>query len=367
MDRIGFDARMISHTGIGTYIRNLLFEYTRLGFSRFVSVYGDEAKMSGDVLEGAEFVDARFPVYSFSGQLYFKSRIKRNNRIFHAPHYNAPLLYRGKLVLTIHDLTHLKYPEFLPSAKAYFYARFMLRASSRKAARIITSSGSVKSDIIEYLGVPEDKIEVIPLAAGKEFCPVRDEAKLREFREKYNLPRDFILYAGNMKKHKNLDVLLEAYEKLRKKRGVEFSLVFATAGRPDSDLAEKAESMGLGAAVKFLPLIPDEEMPLLYNSASVFVFPSLSEGFGLPVLEALACGIPCVVSVQPSLTEVAGDAAVLCDPASRSDFEKGIYKVLSDSSGSEALSSRGLERAGRFSWEKTAGETINVYNICSGE
>ena len=367
MERIGFDARMADYTGIGTYIKNLLSQYRRLGFLKFVSVYGDrDNEFLNEVTSGAVSA-ASAPVYSFSEQLFFSLKTGRDNRIFHSPHYNAPLFRVGKLVVTIHDLTHLKIPENLPSLKARAYSRLMLPAVAGKASRIITSSESVKSDIIKILKAQEEKITVIPLAAAEEFRPVEDRDRIDKFREKYGLPEGYILYAGNMKKHKNLDVLLEAYNNLRKKRKLDAPLVFSTAGRIDRSLVEKSSLMGISGSVKFLPFIPGDEMPLLYNAAAMFVFPSLSEGFGLPLLEALSCGVPCAASDRTSLPEVAGGAAVLVDPESAGGFEKAIYDIMTDSSLRESLSGRGLVRAKNFSWEKTAAATINVYNRCAGE
>lgn len=367
MDRICFDARMSDYSGIGTYIKNLLLEYGRLGFLNFVSVYGDRSSRRLKEIAGDGIINAPAPVYSVSEQLFFFNKARRGGGIFHSPHYNAPLFSGGKLVVTIHDLTHLKMPETLPSAAAGAYARAMLPLASRRAARIITSSDFVKSDIMEILKTPEEKISVIPLAAGREFAPVEDEEKIAAFREKHKLPEGFILYAGNMKKHKNLDVLLDAYKNLRKKGRLEAPLVFSTAGRPDAALIEKTSEWRFSGSVKFLPFIPDEEMPLLYNAAGMFVFPSKSEGFGLPVLEALACGVPCAASNAASVPEVAGGAAVLCEPESAGDFEEAIYNIMTDSNLRDSLRKKGLARAAGFSWEAAAGETINVYNSCSGD
>lgn len=360
MERIGFDARMLEHTGIGTYIKNLLAEYDKIGFTRFITAYGDkdDAFFKG---RKCEVVNAPAPVYSFSEQLFFALNTRKCDRVFHSPHYNAPVFSRRKLAATIHDLTHLKMPEHLPSATAGAYAWFMLKAVSRRASRIITSSESVKSDIIKILGAREEKIHVIPLAAGSEFMPLRDEEKLIRFRRRHNLPDRFILHVGNMKKHKNLDVLLEAYGSLAGKGRIDAGLVFATAGRPDRELILKAREGGLGGKVFFLPFLPGSEMPLLYNSAELFVFPSLSEGFGLPVLEALACGVPCAASGAASVPEVAGEAAVICDPRSPGEFEKAIHDIMTTPSLRESLSRKGPERARLFSWERTAAETINVY------
>ncbi len=367
MRKIGFDARMADYSGIGTYIKNLLLEYGRLGFLNFVTVYGCRKNPRMEEIAGGGVINAPAPVYSVSEQLFFALKAGGRGGIFHSPHYNAPLLAGGKLVVTIHDLTHLKMPETLPSAAAGAYARTMLPMVSRKASKIITSSESVKSDIMEILKTPEEKINVIPLAAGREFAPVEDEGRIAVFREKYNLPEGFILYAGNMKKHKNLDVLIEAYKNLRKKGRIETPLVFSTAGRPDSSLIGKTAELGLSGSVRFLPFIPDEEMPLLYNAARMFVFPSKSEGFGLPVLEAMACGVPCAASNAASVPEVAGDAAVLCEPESAGDFEEAIYNIMTDSNLRDSLRKKGLARAAGFSWEAAAGETINVYNSCLGD
>ncbi len=367
MNKICFDARMTGYTGIGTYIKNLLNEFCRLGFLEFVSVYGDRNDAYFKNHPKIRVVHTRAGVYSVSEQLYFCLESLKNKKIFHSPHYNAPFLTRGRLVTTIHDLTHIKNPEYLPSKKALAYARFMLNSASRRSSAIITSSESVKSDIIGMLKTPEDKITVIPLAAGGEFCPVQDQSRIEQFKNKYSLPEKFILYTGNMKKHKNLDVVLSAFRNLREKNRIEAGLVFAAAGRPDRSLELKSREWGLGDVVRFLPFIEDHEMPLMYNCADLFVFPSISEGFGLPVLEAMACGVPCVASNSSSLPEVAGSAAILCDPDSVSEFEKAIRDIFDNRSLRDFYSKKGLERAAGFSWEKTAGETINVYNRCSGD
>jgi glycosyltransferase involved in cell wall biosynthesis len=366
MRSIGFDARMAGYTGIGSYIRKLLGEYSKMGFMKFVTVYGDDNNSYLNKITEGRIIRASVPVYSISEQVFFACESGRSG-VFHSPHYNAPVFFTGKLISTIHDLTHLKRPQDLPSAKALVYARCMLKAVSKRASKIITSSESVKSDIIKMLGMPDDKITVIPLAAGEEFSPVQDAAMIDEFKAKYNLPEKFILYTGNMKKHKNLGVLLEAYKNLFKKRKINEALVLSTAGRPDRSLMAKSKEWGISENVKFLPFIPSPEMPLLYNSAEVFVFPSLSEGFGLPVLEAMACGVPCAVSNAASLPEVSKGAALLCDPASPQEFEKAVYDLLTDSTLAGSLSKAGIKRAASFSWAKTAARTIKVYNSCSEE
>ncbi len=362
--KLGFDARMVEYTGIGTYIKNLLSEYRHLEFLKFVSVYGSRENGFLSSFKGAEIINAKVPVYSIREQVYFKFRMRKDNPVFHSPHYNAPLFYRGKLVLTIHDLIHLKYPEYLPSRKARLYANFMLKRVSRKASRIITSSMSSKKDIINILKVPADKITVIPLGADKKFHPVEDMDALRDFRTEYGLGERFILYAGNMKKHKNLILLLDVYENLKKGRRIDHSLVLAAAGRADAGFVKDVRRRGLGNDIKILPFIPDAQMPLLYNCADIFVFPSLDEGFGLPPLEAFACGVPSVVSSAPALREVAGDAAVLCDAGNAAEFEKGIYELLTDKQAQDTFRNRGLARAAKFSWKTTAEKTINVYNEC---
>lgn len=362
MLRVGIDARMIRYSGIGTYIRSLLAEYQKLQSVAEFFLFGDPREL--EEYKNFEVQRLTVPIYSIGEQLKVPFKI-RACPIFHVPHYNAPVFYGGKLVVTIQDIIHLKFPQYLPSGKAYLYARYMLRKVVGKAVTVITTSCHTRSDIIEELKVPAEKIRVIPLGVHERFHQIEDESSLAGFRNKYGLPESLILYVGNLKAHKNLLMLLEAFKLLKMEEKIRETIVVTTGGNPvPKELVRKVFNDGMKGWVKFLPSISDDEMPLLYNCARVFVFPSLYEGFGLPPLEAMACGVPVVASNAASLPEVLGDAAVMCDPEDAGSFKNAIHKLLTDDSGRGELVAAGMKRASSFSWAETARKTIDVYKEC---
>ncbi len=359
--RVGIDARMINYSGIGRYIRSLLGEYSKLPTSNEVFVFGNPKELG----EYKHFKVKKLtaPIYSISEQILSPLRIGRLP-VFHAPHYNAPLFLRGKLVVTIQDIIHIKFPEYLPSRKAYLYARYMYRRVTEKAEKLITASEHTKSDLVEYFNVCAEKIEVIPYGVDEKFHPVEDEDLLSSFRKKHNLPQDFILYVGNLKSHKNLGILLRAFKLLRTQKKVEESLVLTTGGKSADELLRQVHDEGIEQWVKVLPFMPDEELALLYNCARLFAFPSLYEGFGLPPLEAMASGVPVVCSNAASLPEVVGEAAIMCDPADYEAFADGMYRLLADDSLRSKLIAEGRKRAKLFSWAETGKGTMSVYSEC---
>lgn len=345
---------MINYSGIGTYIRCLLSEYRKLGADIEFSVFGNPQELEKYHMNVRKLT---VPIYSIREQLLLPLKIGTAT-LFHSPHYNAPLFYNGKLIVTIHDIIHIKFPEYLPSRKACLYARYMLKHVTQKAVRVITSSHHTKSDLIEQ-NVPAEKIEVIPFGVEEKFYPIEDENLLLDFRKKYGLSDNFILYVGNLKSHKNLGILLKAFTCLKKDKKIEETLVI-TAGRGLID--EEIEQH-----VKSLPFIPDDEMPLLYNCAKLFVFPSLYEGFGLPPLEAMACGVPVITSNSASIPEVVGDAGIMCDANDVDCFKDAILHLLTDDPKRDELKAKGIARAKSFSWTETAKKTIAVYRECRPE
>ena len=359
--RIGIDARMLFYSGIGTYLRSLLCEYTKDTSNEYVLV-GDKGDLA---LYGRnkrfDVLPCSVPVYGLREQAALPPRIK-GIPVFHSPHYNAPLLYRGKLIVTIHDIIHLVFPEYLSRPAARTYASFMIRAVTKRASVIITDSECSKRDIIRHFGTCPEKIRVIPLGVDKRFRRITDEAALGSFCEKYRLEKGYILYAGNLMPHKNIPGLLKAFSSLSKAKGFTQRLVIAPAGKgPPPALISLISELGLKTRVDFLPFIPDEEMPLLYNCAALFVLPSLYEGFGLPLLEAMASGTPAVAVGSSSIPEVAGDGALLVSPRDDAALEKAVSGLLTEESLRIKLIGRGFLQARKFSWEATARETIKVY------
>jgi alpha-1,3-rhamnosyl/mannosyltransferase len=332
MPNIAIDARMINKSGIGTYIKHIM-EF--IGYNT--------------VLDNSNFPCKN---YSIKEQLFFPYKKLRREKIdvLHIPHLNIPLFYRGKLIVTIHDLIHLKYPHFLPSKFHYYYFKFMLAAATKKASKILANSHNTKKDIIEFFNVEPSKIKVTHLGVGKEFV-IREKEEIFYLYEKYNISQNkkIILYVGNLLPHKNLNRLLKAVRLIKE------DYVLLLAGKSFKNRYEQKLEKG---TIVYAGEISQSELVDFYNLADLSVLPSLYEGFGLPVLESFACGTPVACSNTSSLPEVGGNHAFYFDPENESDIANAINKAF-EWKGSP-LSLR--EYALQFSWEKTAEETLNEIN-----
>ena len=363
--RIGFDARKLHDFGIGTYIRNLLRHLTRLDRqTEFVVLCrpADAAALAA-LGENVRPVVETAGNYSIAEQIRVPLALKRERvALFHAPHYVLPPLVMCRSVVTIHDCIHLMFPQYLPSKFALRYARSSITMASRRATRIITVSESSKRDILRFVDVSPAKIDVIPNAYDERFAIEPREEDVVRVRERYQLHDDFVLYAGIVKPHKNLDRLIEAFGLVRR-RGldhIKLVLIGDEISRYTA-LRRAVHRHQLHKYVRFLGYLPEETLAVMYRLAGVFVFPSLYEGFGLPPLEAMASGTPVVTSNVSSLPEVAGDAAVLVDPYDPAAIADGIYRVLADEDLRNALRRKGLRRAAQFSWEASAARVREIY------
>src|SRR5438477_1021116 len=301
--------------------------------------------------------------YSVAEQLAIPLALKREGvTLFHAPHYVLPPLVRCRSVVTIHDCIHLMFPQYLPGRLALVYARTSIALASRRATRVLTVSESSKRAILRFVDVPTDNIDVIYNAYDERFGVEPREEDVIRVRERYQLHDEFVLYAGNVKPHKNLERLIEAFDLVRK-RGLDH-LKLVLIGDEISRYAALRRAVHqhqLHKYVRFLGYMPEETLAVMYRLAGVFVFPSLYEGFGLPPLEAMASGTPVVTSNVSSLPEVAGDAAVLVDPYDPRAIADGIHGVLTDEDLRRSLRQKGLARAQQFSWEKSVRRVREIY------
>jgi len=266
------------------------------------------------------------------------------------------------LVTTIHDLIPLIYPEVLPSRMSRIYCYLMMRAAARKSKRVIVDSGHTRKDVVKHLKIPEDKVRVIYIGVSENYHPVEDERTLSKVKARYETSERFIFYIGQWKPHKNLLRLIRAFQKLKIKTGAPHKLVIG--GREDPSCQEipaLARDLDLEEDIVFTGYIPEEDLPTLYSAAELFVLPSLYEGFGVPVLEAMACGTPVVSSNTSSLPEVAGDAAILVNPYSSEEIAGAMQEVLDDGNLRQRLVQKGLERVKLFASEETGRETLRVY------
>jgi len=282
--------------------------------------------------------------------------------VYHYPHFDSPLgMRRIPLVVTIHDLYPLVLPGYCsPAKRAYF--KFVTRQNARRARRIITISQNTKKDIVEYLKIPPEKIVVISQGHSREFCPVRDDQLLKCTGEKYHLPKKFMLYTGNHKPHKNLGRLLQALAELPDSLRKNFPLILTGPITADTQkLLAQANKLKIENQVRFLCSVGNEDLPHLYNLATLVVHPSLYEGFGLAPLEAMACGTPAVCSNASAIPEVAGQVCRLFDPYSVEDIAATITAALENDIDNPEKRQECLTHAANFTWEKCAHQTYKVY------
>ena len=287
--------------------------------------------------------------------------------VYHAPHYVLPPAVSCASVVTIHDCIHLMFPQYLPSRMAYAYARSVMWAAARRAQSIITVSEASKRDILHFFNVPPEKVVVVPNAIDERFLVPPPDIELARVRERYQLQHGFVLYAGNIKPHKNLVRLIEAFSQIRQGPFQELKLLIIGDQISKLPALRRAvHQLKLHKHVRFLGYIPDETLAVLYRSAEVFVFPSLYEGFGLPPLEAMASGTPVVTSNTSSLPEVTGGAAVLVDPYDVGSIVDGVRRVLTDPSLAAELRRKGPLRAREFSWARSVAKTKALYEARGG-
>ncbi len=279
--------------------------------------------------------------------------------VIHLPYYLRPYALPAPEVITAHDLIPLIHPEYF-SLKERAIFRLAMGLDLSTARRVIAVSQATANDLQRHYRVSGARLVVIPEAADPAFAPQPAEA-IAAIRQRYHLPEGYVLYLGSNKPHKNLVRLVEAWQQAAARVT---PAVLAIAGHWDArypQAQERAAALGIEDRIRFVGPVAEEDLPAVYSGAQLFVFPSLYEGFGLPVLEALACGVPVVCANTSSLPEVAGDAALLVDPLYPPALTEAICRVLEDAALARDLRARGLAQARRYSWEHTARETLAVY------
>lgn len=280
--------------------------------------------------------------------------------IYHGPNFYVPN-FPGNSVVTIHDLSVFTMPSFHPSERVLYLSR-EIESSIKRSAMIITDSDYIKAEIVSYFGLPEDRIGVAKLACGGEFHP-RTAQDTTPVLKAYDLEYGgYTLYAGTIEPRKNLSALLEAYNRLPAADKQRYPLVLAGyKGWNNADIMERIDKGQREGWVKYLGFVPNDDLPVLYAGAKLFVFPSLYEGFGLPILEAMASGVPVITSNRSSIPEVGSDAVLYTDPNDIDSMRYDLERGLIDDKWHETAISNGLTQAGRFSWKRCADDTINVY------
>jgi alpha-1,3-rhamnosyl/mannosyltransferase len=361
LNPIAIDARKARDFGIGTYIRELVSALTRepraVRHRFLLFVRAEDEELFGDLPENFRRVRENAPGYSLSELTLFPLHVRKlRPQLFHATHYVLPPLLGAPAVVTIHDVIHLLYPQFLPNRLARHYARAMIGRSLSKARKIIAVSETTRRDLLAQFSVPPSKIEVISNGVSAKFRPDVPAEEIARVRAAHKLPDSYALFVGGEKPHKNVATVIRAFAAALP-AVPRLSLVLAGPmphGKPDLERT-------LSSSVRVIGAVPQEELPALYAGALFLLHPALYEGFGLPVVEAMASGTPVLASTAPALQEVAGGAALLADPLDADSLAKEIKELAQDESLRRRCRNLGLARAREFSWESAAARTLAVY------
>jgi glycosyltransferase involved in cell wall biosynthesis len=364
---IGIDARKIHDFGIGTYIRNLIYALAALDRdNRYLVFYRSPSAgtVLADLPANFQVVAERSPVYSVREMLALSWKLFRLKiDLYHATHYVLPAVVPCRVVVTIHDIIHLLYPEFLPSRLAFLYAQRMIHRSLARGDRIISVSQNTKADLMEHFEVDGTKIDVVYNGVDDVFrrhLPAEDLARALKSLE---IERPYLLFVGNpAKKHKNLDNVVKAYARARQLAGFDAPLVcVGDRTAAGFKIRQRAAQLGIGDRVLLLGHVAQEALPAIYQGASLFLYPTLYEGFGLPVVEAMASGVAVVTSNTSSLKEIAEGYAHLVDPLDVEATAAAIAQCMGDEEHRRALAKLGLRRAQDFRWGRTAERTLAIY------
>jgi glycosyltransferase involved in cell wall biosynthesis len=361
--RIAFDLRRIGNPGIGRYMRCLTEAVVaQAPEHEYLLIMPEDGESLVDAPR-AEKISPRLKYYSLREQIELPRILARHKiDLLHSPHFLLPLVRPCPAVATIHDVVYLACRQDLPSRAGRLYYRTMMHACSRLAARIITESQHSKNEIVRYLGSDPARIEVIYPGVDQRFSRVTDPAELKAVCARHGIDRDYILCVGIYKPRKNHAGLLRAFRRVLE-GGVSTQLVIAgPMAEGEAVLRRLAADLGVLERVVFTGFVDEPGLRALYSAARVCVCPSMYEGFGFTVLEAMACGTPVVCSSTTSLPEVAGEAALFFDPDRPEEMAGQILRAFSDAALRESLIERGWLNVKRFSWAETARQTLAVYH-----
>ncbi len=364
---IGIDASRATitrRTGTETYSLHLIRNLIRQGQAHRFRLYTNAAPADG-LFEGAgesrsEVRAIPFPRLWTHVRLSAEMLIRPPDVLF-VPAHVLPLIHPRRSVVTVHDLGYLAYPEaHKPAERRYLTGS--TRWNARQATAVLADSAATKADLVRACGIDGRKVHVVYLGRDETLAPVRDAARLAAAWERYGIAGRYLLYVGTLQPRKNLARALDAFSRIAGQAGAAgVQLVLAgKRGWLYDDLFAQVGRLGLAERVLFPGYIPDEDLPALLSGALAFIFPSLYEGFGIPVLEAGACGVPVITSNTSSLPEVAGDAALLVDPHDVDAIAEAMLRLVEDDALRAELARRGQENVKRFSWEKCARETLAV-------
>ena len=370
--KIGLNAHLLSQqagyrsAGIHAYIYHLLkhLPLQAPDHWQFEAMVG---AANTSAIEGVKFsrsrIDTTEPLRRILWEQVFQVAQLRQFDLYHALAFVAPLYLNAPMVVTVYDLSFLRYPERLSAARRW-YLRSFTALTCRRALRVLAISRSTAADLSKLLGVKPEKIDVTPLGYDRSAYRPLPSTEVERFRVKHGLPQRFWLFVGTLEPRKNLPMLLRAYAGLPRKQRLPLILGGGKGWRAEEVFAA-IEQYDLADSVKHIGFVPTADLPVWYNCAEAFLYPSVYEGFGLPVLEAMACGTPVITSAASSLPEVAGNAGLCLPPDDSDTWADALHDVSADGDWRAAAAEKGLERAKRYSWARTAELTIMSYKKAS--
>jgi glycosyltransferase involved in cell wall biosynthesis len=379
--RIGIDARFwgIEHTGIGRYLMELVKNLEKIDQTNDYLIFLRKKYFRRLKFKNPRFkkVLADFPHYSFSEQILFKKLIEKENLdLVHFPHFNLPIFYRGKYLVTIHDLIKHESKGFLTTTRfqLFYWFKYLgylitINLVLRRAQKILVPSHWWRKRLQKKFNLQKGKIRVTYEAVSQDFKKLavkKDEKRIAEVLKKYEIKTPFVIYTGNLYPHKNLLKLAEAIGKINQQREL-FLVIVCAKSVFWQRFRREINKLGVKDSIVLAGFVPDRDLVCLYRAAQAFIFPSLLEGFGLPGLEAMAAGLPVIASRASCLPEIYQEAAYFFDPKSPKDMAAKILDVLRDSKLRKDLVREGQKRLKDFSWQKMAKQTLLVYYPAASE
>jgi len=370
--RIAFDGTTLrpGRTGVGYYTEHLLQHLARLAAQEdieLVVVSNRPVDTSVPLPSQVQVVVSSWRAPRLVWMQTLAPRLLKQLRpdVVHFTNGMVPIVSRIPTVVTIHDMSLTLHPKYHPPRRVLLN-RPLVDLAARRANAIITVSQSAKRDITRLYGLPSEGVHVIHEAAAPWFNRITDRSELERVRKRYQLAERFILYVGTIEPRKNLPKLIEGFARRHKSGDLPHQLVCAGPyGWLSGDIEERIDRLEISGAIRFTGYVPIEDLPGLYNLAEMFVFPSVYEGFGLPVVEAMACGTPVITGHVPALEEVGGSAVERVEHLDADSLGEAMVTLARDGERRRRLAAIGLERARMFSWDRAARETLEVYRLAA--
>ena len=354
--KVAVDSRNLigSRAGVGRYLQNLLEHFTSLCNHSFY-IYSHREVVDRIIHVNYHYMVLRGHPLFWKQVLLPLHQLRHNYDLLFVPTYSSPVFFKGKVLLTVHDLIFAKYPQWANWKQSIRFS-VVVPMTIRRADCLIAVSETTANDIIALTGIPHSRIEVVHLGVDKIFCE-RSESGSRQLREKYKIDYPYILHVGSIHPRRNIKRLIEAFLFLKNEKKIAHHLILIGLNFHRSS---EFRNNSVHRDIHYFGFVPDDDLVDFYSQAEIFVYPSLYEGFGLPVIEAMACGTPVITSNVSSLPEVAGDAALLVDPESTGSIADAIQKLIFQQGLRRELIDKGRERSAQFTWEKASLQTCQI-------